>query len=454
MQAGLFDNRRFYFYLMLSDGEQELQVPLPEDFTKAALKQNLLATIKRFSAGYMKTLALAVPSPAANPYMGQYGRPDDKKGFEILSAQLENNLNVRKFDLNQAQVPEAADILLVAAPDQLNQKSLFAIDQFLMKGGTVLLATSPYQVKLSRDSLTASTQKSPLLDWLKFQGLSMSEKMVLDSRNQPFPLPVSRNVGGFSVREMRMVPYPYFVEVREQGLNQDLPVTMTLNRVMINWSSPIEVDAEKTASQKVDWLLKSSSQAWTSEELNLIPQLEITGRTGLTPGNNQGEKLLAVAVTGRFDSYFKGQSSPLLEQDQTQDEADKTKSGLSKSQKLASVIDRSPESARLILFASGDFLSDQTLQLASSVAGQEELGALQLIENTLDWSLEDIGLLSIRSRGQYARTLVPLSRDTQMGFEYLDYALVLVGLLLVFVGYRLRNRQIRQRYQLLIDERR
>lgn len=454
MQAGLFDDRRFYFYLTLSDGEQELQIPLPDDFTKAALKQNLLATLKRFSAGYMKTLALAVPSPAANPYMGQYGMPDDSKGFEILSTQLEDNLNVRKFDLNQTQVPEAADILLVAAPDQLDQKGLFAIDQFLMKGGTVLLATSPYQVKLSSESLTASVQKGLLLDWLKFQGLSMSEKMVLDSRNQPFPLPISRNVGGFSVREMRMVPYPYFVDVREQGLNPDLPVTMALNRVMINWSSPIEVDTEKTASQKVDWLLKSSPQAWVSEDLNLIPQLEVVGRTGLAPGKDHGEQLLAVAVTGRFDSYFKGESSPLLEQDQTQDEADKNKPDQAKSQKLGSVIDRSPESARLILFASGDFLSDQTLQLASSVAGQEELGALQLIENTLDWSLEDDGLLSIRSRGQYARTLVPLSRETQMGFEYLDYALVLVGLLLVFVGYRMRNRQIRQRYQLLLDERR
>jgi ABC-2 type transport system permease protein len=454
MQAGLFDNRRFYFYLMLSDGEQKLQVPLPEDFTKATLKQNLLATIKRFSVGYMKTLALAVPSPATNPYMGQYGIPDDNKSFEILSTQLENNFNVRKFDLNQAQVPEVADILLVAAPDQLNQSGLFAIDQFLMKGGTVLLATSPYQVKLSRDSLTASMQESPLLDWLKFQGLNMSEKMVLDSRNQPFPLPVSRNVGGFSVREIRMVPYPYFVDVREQGLNQDLPVTMSLNRVMINWPSPIEVDAEKTGSQKIDWLLKSSPQAWTSEELNLIPQLEVTGRGRLTPGNDQGEKLLAVAVTGRFDSYFEGQSSPLLAQDQVQDEAGKTKPDLPRPQTLGSVIDRSPDSARLILFASGDFLSDQTLQLASSVAGQEELGALQLIENTLDWSLEDVGLLSIRSRGQYARTLVPLSRETQKIFEYVDYALVLVGLLLVIVCYRLRNRQIRQRYQLLLDERR
>jgi len=446
MQAGLFDSSRFYFYLMLSDGEQNLQVPLPQDFTRDALKQSLFATVKRFSVGYMKTLALAVPSPAANPYMAQ----DDSKRFEALRTQLEANLNVRNFDINQDQIPETSDILLVAAPEKLNQKGLFAIDQFLMKGGTVLLATSPYQVKLSRDSLTATKEANPLLDWLKFQGLSLGEKMVLDSRNQPFPIPVSRNVGGFSIRELRMVPYPYFVDVREQGLNPDLPVTKSLNRVMINWASPIEVDSERTATKKVAWLLKSSPQAWTSEKLNLIPQLDVGDRSGSTPGDDQGEKLLAVALTGRFSSYFKGQASPLLAQEQAA--SDKKQPEQPKSQ-IGSVIDRSPESARLILFASGDFLSDQTLQIASSIAGQQELGALQLIENTLDWSLEDDGLLSIRSRGRYARTLIPMSREVQMSFEYLDYGLGLLGLLLVFVGYRLRNRRIKQHYQHLLSGR-
>jgi ABC-2 type transport system permease protein len=450
MQAGLFDNRRFYFYLVLSDGEQDLQVPLPEDFTREALKQSLLATVKRFSSDYIKTLALAVPGRETNPYMAQSNR-QNSKSFEALRSQLKENLNVRNFDINQSQVPETADILLVAAPDQINQKGLFAIDQFLMKGGTVLMATSPYQVKLSRDSLTANLQENLLLDWLKFQGLSLGEKMVLDSRNQPFPVPVSRNVGGFSVQEMRMVPYPYFVEVRGQGLNPDLAVTKSLNQVMINWASPIEVDPEKTASQKVDWLLKSSTKAWTSTELDLIPQLDTNGNGSLASGKDQGEKLLAVAVTGRFDSYFKGKPSPLLEQEQ--DNADKNQADRPKTQKIGSIIDRSAESARLILFASSDFLSDQTLQLSSSVAGQASLGALELIENTLDWSLEDDGLLSIRSRGHYARTIMPLTREAQMQFEYLDYALALLGLLLVYLGYRLRNRRIKQHYQLLLDGR-
>jgi len=457
MQAGLFDPQPFYFYLTLNDGEQQIQVPLPSAFKKAELKTSLMATLKRFSVGYLKTIAFAVPQPPVNPYMAQYGGGDTSKHFEALKQKLEENHNVRSFDINQGLVPDTADLLLVAAPDDLKEKGLFAIDQFLMKGGTVLMAASPYQVKLSRSSLTASLQPSKLLsDWLKQKGLSLDGKLVLDSRNQPFPIPVNRNVGGLNIRELRMVPYPYFVDVRDAGLNADLTVTKSLNRVMLTWASPISIDAQKTAGMKVDRLLKSSGDSWTSTELNLIPRLGAGGQAAFTPGSDLGEKLLGVALTGRFDSTFKGKPSPLLETAKKPDEADSKKQTAAEKkpvQRADAVIDRSPESARLILFSSSDFLSDQTLQLASSVAGQQELGALQLVENSLDWSLEDAGLLSIRSRGHYARTLVPLSRDAQIEYEYINYGLVLFGLLLVFVGYRLRRRKVERRYQQLLEGR-
>ena len=451
MQAGLFDDHRFYFYLTLNDGDQQLQVPLPQSFTKDALKQSLLATLKRFSPGYLKTVAFAVPQPPANPYMAQYGM-DDSKHFELLRQKLEENHNVRSFDINQGQVPETADLLLVAAPDTLNAKGLFAIDQFLMKGGTVLLAASPYQVKFAPGSLTANQLSNKLLlKWLQDQGVGLDEKLVLDSQNQPFPVPVTRDVGGFSIRELRMVPYPYFIDVQGEGLNPELSVTKSLNRVMMSWASPISLDERKTSTLKVDWLLKSSANAWSSTGLNLVPRLTADGRADFTPGSDPGRKLLAVALTGRFDSTFKGHPSPLLVESQQKPE-DK-QNPAEKPQQIDTVIDRSPEAARLILFASSDFLSDQSLQLASSVAGQQELGALQLVENTLDWSLEDAGLLSIRSRGHYARTLLPLSRSAQAQWEYLNYALVLIGLLLVYLLHRLRRRKIGRRYQQLLEGR-
>ena len=451
MQAGLFDANRFYFYLLLDDGKQTAQVQLPEDFSQKSLRQNINTAIKRFSAGYLKTVALAVPKEA-NPYMAQYGMGGNSKQFSALREQLQANHNVQQVDLSKGTLPDSADILVVAAPDNLDDKGVFAVDQFLMKGGTVLLATSPFKVNLDRRSLTASKASSKLLDWLKYQGLSMTESLVLDQRNQPFPIPVSRNVGGFTLQEMRMVPYPYFIDLRNDGLNQQLPVTAGLNRVMFNWAAPISVDEKLNQERKTTWLLKSSADAWTSASLNLIPRLGGNGQQGFTPGQDKGQKLLAVAVTGRFDSYFKGKESPLLKGSPDKDKSTK-KDKKEQQRQVTGVIDRSPESARIILFSSSDFLSDQTLQLASSASGQQNLGALQLVDNSVDWALEDSGLLSIRSRGHYSRTLIPLARETQMEIEYLSYGLSLFGLLLVFVGYKINSRRTRKRHLQLLEGR-
>ncbi|MBN2429549.1 MAG: Gldg family protein [Deltaproteobacteria bacterium] len=451
MQAGLFDTQRFYFYLTLSDSSQILQVALPEEFNKESLERNLTTALKRFSDDYLKTVALALPQQPTNPYLAQLGM-DTGKQFTALNQHLEANHNILNVDLKKGTIPETADILVVVAPDSLDDKGLFAIDQFLMKGGTVLVSTSPYSVRFGRDNLVAGKNENEILKWLDFQGLTLEKKMVLDPRNQPFPIPVSRDVGGFTLRELRLVPYPYFIDARGSGLNSESPITSALNHVMVNWASPISVDADKTREQVMTWLLKSSPESWTSEAVTLIPRLDSQGRSAFTPGSDRVEKLLAVALQGGFTSYFAGKDSPLLktEEDAAETGRDKQKD---KQPAVSGVIDKSPESARLILFGSADFLSDQTLQMAAGVGGQQEFGALQLVENAIDWSLEDAGLLSIRSRGHYARTLMPLERETRMVYEYLNYGLVVAGLLLVYFVFRLRQRSTRNRYQRMLEGR-
>jgi ABC-2 type transport system permease protein len=71
------------------------------------------------------------------------------------------------------------------------------------------------------------------------------------------------------------------------------------------------------------------------------------------------------------------------------------------------------------------------LDLASSGTGTLYRKPLLLLANTIDWSLEDRGLLAIRGRDHYSGTLRPLDRDAQIFWEYLIYSLSLLGLILV-----------------------
>lgn len=447
MATSLLRDDSFYFYLMLSDGQQLVQVAIPTGLDRDGLRRNLETGLKRFARGFTKTVALVAPD--TNPYMQQFGRRMDKT-FELLHQKLLENMNVVDATLSDGQVPPEADLLIVMAPSNLTEKQLFAIDQFLMKGGTVLLGTSPFSAEMSQTSLNGKRQTSGLEAWLEHHGLKLANAMVLDPRNTRFPLPVTRRVGGFQFQEVQMLDYPYFADIRGEELNQDNPITSGLPQVTLNWASPIELDAEKQDGRRVIELLRSSKGSWLSDSIDILPRITESGVTGFQPQGETGSHLLGVVVEGKFDSYFKGKPSPLLEQPgEGQDDA--SQDAKKEDTKIASVIERSSDAARIILFASNDFVSDPTLNLTSAAQRSLYLNSLQLVQNAVDWSLEDRGLLSIRSRGHFANTLPPLSAEEQQFWEYLNYGLAALGLLILWGVYRLFKQAAQQRYLAMLN---
>jgi ABC-2 type transport system permease protein len=78
--------------------------------------------------------------------------------------------------------------------------------------------------------------------------------------------------------------------------------------------------------------------------------------------------------------------------------------------------------------------------------GTRYLKPIQLVENAIDWSLEDRGLLAIRGRAHFAHTLKPLDRESQLFWEYLNYGLLLVGLVLIGLIRRQINKRAALRY--------
>ena len=113
-------------------------------------------------------------------------------------------------------------------------------------------------------------------------------------------------------------------------------------------------------------------------------------------------------------------------------------------------MERSPESARIILFASNDFLRDEIIQLLGSSGGNAYLNTLQIMANAIDWSLEDASLLSIRGRSHFNQTLPPMEHGDQLFWEYLNYVLAALALALVAVLQRHRKKSQQQHYLKLL----
>ena len=98
---------------------------------------------------------------------------------------------------------------------------------------------------------------------------------------------------------------------------------------------------------------------------------------------------------------------------------------------MTGLLKRAPESARIVLYASNDFMADQSLNSIVAASGTQYLGPLELFMNTLDWALQDEQLLESRSRAHFNRTLPPMERRMQLLLEYFNYGLALLLLLLL-----------------------
>ena len=436
MAASLFSKDTFWFYMVLEGNNRLIQIPLPEDLGKASLDRGIRAGLKRFSKGFLKTIALYTPQPTT-----AYGLYGSCKRFSLLRNALNGEHAVVSADLKNGMVPEETDLLLIAAPEQLDKKQIFAVDQFLMCGGTVAMATSPFSINL-QGRLSANKSDSGLMEWLAHHGIDLGEKLVLDPQNTAFPIPVERRVAGFVVRETRMVEYPYFVDIRANSMDRQSGITTGIDQVTLNWASPITIDKDKNKDRRVIRLLQSSEQAWTSDSPDIQPDFQAHDRFGFQAGDKRGKQLLAVAVKGRFESYFKNRPFPL-----TQDKDEKKKN----SPVIDRLIERSPESARIVLFASNSFLSDTVLSLASGGLGTQYLNPVNMVKNTIDWSLEDQGLLSIRGRTHFSRTLLPLNRSAQVFWEYLNYGLAALGLLAVWMTHRWMTARATRHYQSILS---
>ena len=449
MATSLFDQDTFYFYMTLAEGDTIIQIPL-DDMTREAFERNLKAAIKRFSSGFTRTVAMVLPeaSVAGNPYAPPSLR------FSQLESFIGGEMNIQREDLSDGSVSGDADVLMLLAPENIDEQQLWAVDQFLMQGGTVIASTSPYSASIARGGLTLAPRSSGLSDWLSHHGLTIEESLVLDPVNTAFPVPVTRNLGGFQVQEVAMLDYPFFPDIRGTGLNSDNLITSNLPQMSLAWASPIAL-AEDQGERDIIRLLQSSPESWLSTNLDIAPRLDQYGNSAFTPEGERGSLLLGVISQGRFDSYFKGKEPPVRsavaddsepESVTGEDEPEVEPEQLS----VSSVIERSPESARIILVSSNDFLSDQVMGLIGAGRQTEFLANLQFAANALDWSLEDSGLLAIRSRGHFNRILPPLEQETQAFWEYLNYGLAIMAILLIaLLERRYRANRLRKQLTLL-----
>lgn len=435
--ASLLSDETYYLHLLLQIDDQ-VQVLYPgSNISEAELRTEIEAALKRTAPGFLKTVGLWTPSEEAvpNPYTGQMEQPISS--WQMLRMQLGDNYTVKPVDLSTGRVPGDVDVLVLVAPAGLDDKARFAVDQYLMRGGAVIVAAGNYILSPQQLSggITVSALEEGLQEMLASYGVEIEAALVMDPQNEPFPIQVPRQVGGMEVVELQQINYPFFVDVRQNLMADDSPIVANLPAVTLQWASPLRIDEQANEGREVTVLLRSTPLSWLRTDVDVNPDMDLYPETGFPVEGERASHPLAVSIRGSFDSYFRDRPSPFEEAAPADGETEPADEGA-----LQPKIDASPESSRLVVIGSAEFLDDIVLEISRAQSQDRFLYNLQLVQNAVDWAVQDEDLLTIRSRGTSARLLQPLERQGQVVWEVINYGVALLGLVAIGVLWYVRRR--------------
>lgn len=433
LQIAFLSNDTFYLHLLLQTGNDLERIYLTPDMGEAEIRQEIEGAIKRNGSGFTKTIGIWTAAAGAAPPMEMMGHGDSKDNYQILQQLLRENYNLKQVDLSQGRVPGDIDVLLLVAPGDMSDVDRLAIDQYMMQGGAVVALAGNYLLDMSpyAQSLQVNQVKDGVAELLNHYGIKVAGSMVMDRQNEPFPIPVSRDIGGMTIQEIQRIDYPYFVDVRPENMAADNPITASLPAVTMNWVSPLELDEKKLEDRDVSVLLKSSSESWLNDAPDIEPDFERYPENGFAAGDNYQQQKLAVAVTGSFASYFQDREDPRLRRSRDKEKKGRTEDGATAAKTRQSpmpIIKNSPPTARLVVIGSAEFVNDTVIRMSQGLGMDRFLNSLEFMQNVVDWAVADEDLLTIRSRGSHARLLKPMSRREQTFWEWMNYGAALAAL--------------------------
>jgi ABC-type uncharacterized transport system involved in gliding motility auxiliary subunit len=340
---------------------------------------NELGAPKKPVIGVMSTLGL---QGQFNPMTGQMGDP-----WPIYT-QLEELFTLHSLTPDVDHIDKDVDVLLLVHPKQLPPKTLYAIDQFVMRGGRVLLFLDPSagadtsgQDPSNPMAGMMANHSSDLEPLLKAWGVDYDPTKVIGDLD--LGLEVRTNAQSPPVRHIGILG------LGRDDVDQKDVVTATLEK--INLATAGSLAARAGAKTTFEPLLLSSTSAAPipAQRFNALTDPS-TLRDGFKPTGSR--YALAARITGPMESAFPQGPPP----DQ------KPAAG-----PPAAHLAKSVQPANIVIIADTDMLMDYMWVQTREVFGQRVAQAFanngDLVANILDNLSGSNALISVRGRATFSR---------------------------------------------------
>ncbi|OJI06349.1 hypothetical protein BK004_04260 [bacterium CG10_46_32] len=360
-----------YLGIVVQYGDAKEIIPFVQD--SASLEYDIAVIVNRITREKVPMVGIA-----------------NLSGASILVAHdvLERQYALQDILLSDGNlIPDDVDALIVfSSTDSLSSRSQYVLDQFLMRGGSMLMLAEG--TRINWDTLTAETLDSSIFDLLGQWGVRLHKNLVLDASNE---------FAGFRTDQTQFfVPYPFWVKTQRDGFNPDSGIVNKLESAVFPWVSSVAVlDTTLTDATEYIDLVRTTNHAWELDkdwQLNpqmIQPPLEDTFKS----------YVLALMLSGHFESFFSKETIPGRTVDDGGSQASNTVPKEDQENFLAST-----EQGRLIVVGDIDFAVDANINRFSANK--------ILFSNMVDALASDDALIAIRSKSITDRPLQTLT-DSQ-----------------------------------------
>ena len=115
--------------------------------------------LRRAAPGLLQTVGLVTPEPDIPPeilyQLQMQGQRMPPPEYEQVRRFLERDYQVERVALTGGAVPATVDVLVVIDPRQLSESAVYQLDQYLMRGGRVVLCAGRYRPTFETQGLAA-----------------------------------------------------------------------------------------------------------------------------------------------------------------------------------------------------------------------------------------------------------------------------------------------------------
>jgi len=412
--AGLPTGEKFYLGMVAMAADKEEVIPFFAVDREEFLEYDITRAIVQVSAAKKPVIGILSPLPVLRadnmPFMApQPGQPDDW----LFVKELRKNFEIRRVEENSDTISPEINLLMVIHPKNLPESTVYAIDQFVVKGGRAIVMVDP--------AAMADNQQAAANPFMGMMNRSSDVPALFKAWGVDYsPQKLAADVN--SATQVNMGPqglgnHPLWLSIKGESFNREAAVSGKLNGMLLVNSGFLS-KAQGSTYEFTNVLQTTAA----GNETDIMKAMTVPDEIVRSLPATGSQKTLAAMIRGQFASAFAEPPAIAAPEGETED-AKKAREARHADLKTKHVA-KAASAVSVMVVADTDLLQNdysvRAVNFFGSLLLQPLNDNLAFIANSVDLLAGSSDLIAVRSRNRSNRSFTrveEIEREAQKKWQ-------------------------------------